>query len=110
MLCRRAYRLAPYSGLASTQLLAPCCFVHTTARILKGDELGPTRDEPHQTLRTRKDGSAGTLPLPPLLDPVVLQKRSRWENTKAQPRAAELTPFQKRLQANAYGTETGSSI
>lgn len=103
MLCRRAYRLAPHSGLASETLPAQCRSVYTHVSIAKGEDLGPTCDELHRTVRSRKDESAKDLPLPPLLDPIVLDKRSKWENTKAQPKAADFTPFQKKLQVNPYG-------
>jgi hypothetical protein len=67
------------------------------------DDLGPTREDAHQTFRVRKDKTRKDLPLPPLLDPVVVEKRSRWETTKAQPNHADLTPFQKKLLSNSYG-------
>ena len=77
--------------------------MYTHVSIAKGEDLGPTCDELHRTVRSRKDESAKDLPLPPLLDPIVLDKRSKWENTKAQPKAADFTPFQKKLQVNPYG-------
>jgi hypothetical protein len=104
MLCRRTLRLASYTSLASSTLPAQCRLVYTHVQISRGDDLGPTRDEVHQTVRVRKDANAKGLPLPPLLDPVVLEKRSKWENIKAQPKHAERTPFQRKLQANPFGT------
>jgi hypothetical protein len=103
MLCRRIVRPASYSSPASSALLAQCRLVYTHVQIPRGDDLGPIRDEVHQTVRVRKDANAKELPLPPLLDPVVLEKRSKWENTKAQPKHAGLTPFQRKLQANPFG-------
>jgi hypothetical protein len=105
MLCKRAYRLVVQPRSASSELPAPCRFVYTHARISKGNDLGPTRDNAHQTLRIRQDTNERDLPLPPLLDPVVLEKRSRWESVKSQPKAADLTSFQKRLQTNPYGMQ-----
>jgi hypothetical protein len=96
-------RPASYPSFAFRALQAQCRFTVTHARIPRGDDLGPTRNGIHQTFRVRKDGRSKELPLPPLLDPVILEKRSKWENTKDQPRAAEFTPFQKKLQSNAYG-------
>ncbi|KAL5116810.1 hypothetical protein ACEQ8H_005291 [Pleosporales sp. CAS-2024a] len=75
-----------------------------------GEDLGPTRDNGHQTLRSRKDGSAKELPLPPLLDSIALEDRMQWENPKARPRAADLTPFQRKLQANAYAHALASPV
>lgn len=69
---------------------------------LKGDELGPTREDGHCTFRTRKDGKK-ELPLPPLLDPVVLEKRSRHEQKKEKPKFADFTPFQRKLWENPFG-------
>jgi hypothetical protein len=72
-------------------------------RPLRGNDLGPTREDVHQTFRARKDGSLKELPLPPLLDPVVLDNRSRFEHAKKRPNIAELTPFQKKLWHNPFG-------
>lgn len=70
---------------------------------LKGDELGPTREARHSTFRKRKDGKK-ELPLPPLLDPIVLEKRSRHEQKKENPKFADFTPFQRKLWENPFGT------
>ncbi|QRD01170.1 hypothetical protein JI435_157860 [Parastagonospora nodorum SN15] len=110
MLCRRAYRLGPHSGLTGKALSAQCRSVYTHVCIATGEDLSPIRDKVHHTVRSGKDESAKDLPLPPLLDPIVLDKRSRWENTKAQPKAAEFTPFQKRLQANPYAHALASPV
>jgi hypothetical protein len=72
-------------------------------RPLIGDGLGPTRKDAHQTFRVRKDRSLKELPLPPLLDPVILEHRSRFEAPKKTQTLAEKTPFQKRLWQNPYG-------
>jgi hypothetical protein len=103
MLSKCNNRQASYPSFAFRVLQAQCRSTVTHARILRGDDLGPTRDDTHQTFRVRKDGKSKELPLPPLLDPVILEKRSKWENTKDEPKAADFTPFQKKLQANAFG-------
>jgi hypothetical protein len=72
---------------------------------LKGAELGPTREDAHQTFRLRTDETAKQLPLPPILDPLVVEKRSRFEHTKERPKLAELTPFQKKLWENPFGMQ-----
>jgi hypothetical protein len=92
-LSRHKYRPFYFRRCASTLVRPP-----------PSDDLGPTREDAHQTWRIWGDGTRKELPLPPSLDPVILKKRSRWTNTKAQPKPAEFTPFQKKLQANIYGT------
>ena len=69
---------------------------------MKGSELGPTHDDGHRTFRKRRDGKE-ELPLPPLLDPVVLEKRSRHEQKKEKPKFADFTPFQRKLWENPFG-------
>jgi hypothetical protein len=69
--------------------------------VLKGDLLGPVHQDAHQSFRERKHGKP--LPLPPLLDEVVLAERSRWEQPKAKPDVNKFTPFQKKLWENPYG-------
>ena len=64
--------------------------------------MGPTQQDGHRTLRKRLDGKK-PLPLPPLLDPVVSEKRSRHEQKKQKPKAAEFTPFQRKLWENPFG-------
>lgn len=76
---------------------------HVPGRILRGDDLGPTREHDHQTFRVRKDDQANELPLSPWLDPVVLEEKSRFRETKERPKHANFTPFQKRLWENAFG-------
>jgi hypothetical protein len=75
----------------------------TNARNSITGDLGPTREDAHQTFRVRKDQKGKDLPLPPLLDPVITAKRSRWETTKALPKHADATPFQKKLLSNSNG-------
>lgn len=99
-------RLQICSSLAKPSLRAHRHFYSTNTRILKGDDLGPTRSDAHQSFRTRKDVTAKELPLPPLLDPVILDKRSRWEQTKKRPDVANFTPFQKKLWENPFGTQS----
>ncbi|KAF1929051.1 uncharacterized protein M421DRAFT_4866 [Didymella exigua CBS 183.55] len=76
---------------------------------LTGDDLGPTQRDAHRTLRTRRDGKAA-LPLPPLLDPVVLAKRAQHEAKKAKPDAAALTPFQRRLSECPFAHALASPV
>lgn len=76
---------------------------------LKGEQLGPTRQHDHQTFRARKDGKK-ELPLPPLLDPVVIEDRSRHEKKKQKPQFADFTPFQRKLWENPFGMLNMSSI
>jgi hypothetical protein len=78
---------------------------HATT-VLRGDALGPVENDGYQSFRVRADGS--TLPLPPVLDPLVVAQRSRWTQQKAQPDVASFTPFQKRLWENPYGTHPAS--
>jgi hypothetical protein len=79
---------------------------HVPGRILKGRDLGATREDAHQTFRLRNDDTAKELPLSPLLDPVVLEKRARFEQTKERPKFAEFTPFQKKLWESPFGTHS----
>jgi hypothetical protein len=76
---------------------------HVPGRILRGRDLGPTREDAHQTFRLRRDETAKELPLSPLLDPLVVDERSRFEQTKERPKFAEFTPFQKKLWMNPFG-------
>ncbi|KAF2259954.1 hypothetical protein CC78DRAFT_536691 [Lojkania enalia] len=68
----------------------------------KGEQLGPIGKDGHQSFRIRKDGTK-SLPLPPVLDPVVLSERSRWEQPKARPDVKKFAPFQRKLWENPYG-------
>lgn len=77
---------------------------HIPGHVLRGDDLGPTRKDDYQTVRVRKDKQAKDLPLPPLLDPLVLEQRSRFEQRKERPNVANFTTFQKRLWENPFGT------
>lgn len=70
---------------------------------LRGSELGSTEQDGYRTVRKRIDGKRD-LPLPPLLDPVVLEQRSRHEQKKDKPRFADFTPFQRKLWENPFGT------
>jgi hypothetical protein len=108
---RCLYRLELCSSLARPLLQAQCRQFSTHAgRILRGDDLGPTREDAHQTFRVRKDETAKELPLSPLLDPVILEKRSRFEQTKERPRATEFTPLQKKLWENPFGMQYASLL
>lgn len=107
-----AYRLQPCSSLARHFVSAQYRHfsTHVPGRNLRGDDLGPTRRNANSTFRIRKDGAAKELPLPPSLDPVILEKRSLWEQTKQQPKFAEFTPFQKKLWENPFGNLLLSTI
>jgi len=67
------------------------------------DALGPLHHGQHKSFRVRKDGTRKSLPLPPVLDPVVLAERSKWEQPKKEPNIEQFTPFQKKLWENPYG-------
>jgi hypothetical protein len=56
-----------------------------------------------RTHRLRKHGNK-PLPLSPVIDPVFVAARNRWKMTKAlPPKPEEMTEFQRKLYANAYG-------
>ncbi|KAF2200620.1 hypothetical protein GQ43DRAFT_373376 [Delitschia confertaspora ATCC 74209] len=77
------------------------CRFYSTPKPEPGEgSLGPTLEDGHRTLRLRRNGKP--LPLPPLLDPVVLRERGRWEQPKSRPDIAKLTPFQQKLYQNPY--------
>ncbi|KAF3047486.1 hypothetical protein E8E12_008595 [Didymella heteroderae] len=76
---------------------------------LKGDDLGPTTPKAHRTFIRRKDGKKD-LPLPPLLDPVVLAQRSQHEGKKEQPKFADFTPFQRKLWENPFAHALASPV
>ncbi|KAG9191799.1 N-acetyltransferase [Alternaria panax] len=79
-------------------------------RILRGRHLGPTRQDAHQTFRLRKEETATQLPLSPLLDPVVVAERARFEQTKERPRFARFTPLQKKLWMNPFAHALASPV
>ncbi|KAL1800713.1 hypothetical protein ACET3X_001055 [Alternaria dauci] len=83
---------------------------HVSGRILRGRDLGPTREDAHQTFRLRRDETAKELPLSPLLDPIVVDKRSRFEQTKERPKFAQFTPFQKKLWMNPFAHALASPV
>ena len=57
-----------------------------------------------KTYRKRQHGN-GSLPLPPLMDPVAIEARTRHKLPKLEEaEAEEMTEFQKALAANPYGT------
>lgn len=72
-----------------------------SAYAANADDLGPVVQDEHQSFRVLRDGKK--LPLPPVLDPVVLSERSRWERPKEKPNVSKFTPFQKKLWENPYG-------
>lgn len=103
MLAKCSHYLSLQASRVSRIVQAQCRAYFPPLRALKGEDLGPTREDAHQTLRVRKDRQARDLPLPPVLDPVFLERRLKWESTKGQPEPATFTEFQKKLQANPYG-------
>ncbi|EOA89579.1 hypothetical protein ACJQWK_02399 [Exserohilum turcicum] len=84
---------------------------HAPGRILQGAHLGPTRDDDdYHTVRLRQDKQAKELPLPPLLDPLVLEQRSRFEQKKERPQVADFTPTQRRLWENPFAHALASPV
>lgn len=55
----------------------------------------------HRTFRVRDRGTR--LPLPPILDPIVVAHKKRWKQKKVEPDASSLTPFQKKLLSTSFG-------
>lgn len=102
MLVQCPLTLSSQAGQARLILQARCRAYLSTLPLMS-DDLSRTRKDAHQTLRVRKDSKERDLPLPPILDPIAIERRNKWENTKAQPVAADFTDFQKKLQANPYG-------
>ncbi|KAJ4990777.1 hypothetical protein SVAN01_03786 [Stagonosporopsis vannaccii] len=76
---------------------------------LRGSELGPMQENGPRTVRKRKNGHKD-LPLPPLLDLVVLNSRSRHEQKKEKPRLADFTPFQRKLWENPFAHALASPV
>ncbi|KAF2827259.1 hypothetical protein CC86DRAFT_208780 [Ophiobolus disseminans] len=109
MLGRWTHRPASCNSLLRTSL-QECRHTSHHVRISRGDDLGPTRDDAHQTFRIREHGDGQALPLPPLLDPVVREKRSQWDKKKLWPNAETFTPFQKKLQANPFAHALASPV
>lgn len=72
------------------------------AFVNKDSDLGPTWHDGHRTFRKRLEGKK-ELPLPPLLDPVVLEKRYKYQQKKERPNVADFTPFQRKLWENPFG-------
>ena len=65
-----------------------------------------TIDGDARTHRVRRHGNK-PLPLSPVIDPVFVAARNKWKMKKAlPPTPEEMTPFQKKLYTNAYGTYT----
>ncbi|KAH7137986.1 hypothetical protein B0J11DRAFT_563038 [Dendryphion nanum] len=79
-----------------------------TSHIPIGKDLGPIEQHEHQTFRIRKKGKP--LPLPPVLDPVVIEAKGRYAQKKAKPNPATFTPFQKKLLENPYAHTLASPI
>ncbi|KAF1936006.1 hypothetical protein EJ02DRAFT_360179 [Clathrospora elynae] len=105
------HRLKPSPSFPRPLLQTQCRHSsHIPGRILRGDDLGPTREDAYQTFRARKDETAKELPLPPLLDQVIIEQRSRFEQTKERPRVADFTPFQKKLWENPFAHALASPV
>lgn len=107
MLGRWTYRPESCRSLVKCSFWPANRFASTyvTARISRGDDLGQTREDDHQTFRMRKDQQMTELPLSPLLDPVILKERSRWEQTKERPKVAEFSQFQKKIWESPFGRQ-----
>ncbi|OCL01939.1 hypothetical protein AOQ84DRAFT_305745 [Glonium stellatum] len=75
--------------------------ISTSTSTDKSDSPGPTLQDAHRTLRVRK-GNGRPLPIPPIIDPIVISERNRWTEKKPQPKQDELTPFQQKLYQNPY--------
>ncbi|KAH7393913.1 hypothetical protein DE146DRAFT_616439 [Phaeosphaeria sp. MPI-PUGE-AT-0046c] len=110
MLARYGQLLSPQAIRVSRTSQGQCRAYTTPIRASTGDDLGPTRKDAYQTFRVRKDAKERYLPLPPVLDPATLEGRSKWENTKAQPKPANFTEFQKKLQANPFAHALASPV
>ncbi|KAF1988378.1 hypothetical protein K402DRAFT_392124 [Aulographum hederae CBS 113979] len=67
------------------------------------------RKDGSRTYRVRQGGN-GQLPLPPLMDPEKIARKTRHKQPKATPKEAELTPFQKKLAANPYAHALATPI
>ncbi|KAH9880086.1 hypothetical protein J1614_002112 [Plenodomus biglobosus] len=106
------YRLKPCLRIAQQPLTAQWrpSSTYIPGRTLKGDDLGPTCRDGHRTFRARRDEKTKALPLPPLLDPVILEDRQRWEKPKDRPKHAEFTPFQKLLWQNPFAHALASPV
>ncbi|OCK84899.1 hypothetical protein K432DRAFT_413678 [Lepidopterella palustris CBS 459.81] len=63
--------------------------------------IGPLREDGGRSVRVRKWNNR-PLPIPPLLDPIVLSARERWEKHKPDPDPEKFTPFQQKLYQNPY--------
>ncbi|CAE7210837.1 hypothetical protein PTNB73_09115 [Pyrenophora teres f. teres] len=110
------HRLESCSRPARAFVRSQCRFssthssAHVPGRILRGDDLGPTREDDHQTFRVRKDEQAKQLPLSPFLDPIVLEEKSRFTKPKTKPSPPNFTPFQKRLWENPFAHALATPI
>jgi hypothetical protein len=62
-----------------------------------------TSEDGSTSLRIRDYGNRA-LPLSPLMDPVVIERRQRHKTPK-RPRPVQMTDFQKKLFANPYGQQ-----
>lgn len=92
-----------YKPARCLSVAAVHCRLSSTFETLKGAHLGPIRADTRQTFRIRKDGTSKELPLPPTLDPVILEKQALWKHPKDRPKISDLSPFQKKLWENPFG-------
>jgi len=77
------------------------CRAYST-EVLRGKELGPIEQDEYQTFRVRKHGKS--LPLPPALDPIKVEQKFKWQQTKKKPDVHNFTPFQKKIWKNPHGS------
>ena len=97
-------------SLAKRMILQHIRAAHDNARSsLKDRDVLTPRPQPTvtssdgtKTLRTRQHGNK-TLPLPPLMDGVAIEAKSKYKKPKAAPEQREMTNFQKALAENPFG-------
>lgn len=61
-----------------------------------------TSSNGHRTQRLRT-GTNKALPLPPVIDPIVVSAKQRWREPKSDPDRKTFTDFQKKLYRNPFG-------
>ena len=92
---------APYRRLPTRVVFSKRILRSYSSHIPKNEQAQALEQNGHQTFRVRRDGT--TLPLPPILDPIRIAARTRWEQPKSRPDLNNLTPFQQKLYACSYG-------
>ncbi|KAK3690968.1 hypothetical protein LTR37_018921 [Vermiconidia calcicola] len=68
-----------------------------------------TSSDGTKTLRTRQHGNK-TLPLPPLMDGVAIEAKSKYKKPKAAPEQREMTNFQKALAENPFANALATKV